>query len=154
MAIRNIRKMGDPILRKKSRVVEKIDDRIKQILDDMKNTMYDDNGVGLAAVQIGLLKRLITIDVGDGLVKLINPEIIEEDGEQVDVEGCLSVPDFNGTVKRPQHIKIKFTDEDGNEHIEDWYDLKARCACHEIDHLNGILFVDKYIDEVRYDEKN
>lgn len=156
MAIRNVRKMGDPILRKRSREVEKIDDRVLEILNDMAETMYDDNGIGIAAPQVGILKRLVTVDIRDedGLMKLINPEIIEEDGETIDVEGCLSVPNFNGTVKRPKHIKLKYTDENGKENIVDLYDLKARCVCHEIDHLNGVLFVDKYIEEVKFEEES
>lgn len=152
MAIRKIRKMGDPILRKRSREVENIDDRILDLLEDMAETMYDDQGVGLAAPQIGILKRLVTIDVGDGLIKLINPKIIESCGESIDVEGCLSVPDFNGTVKRAAEVKVEYLDIDGNKQIVEASDLFARCLQHEIDHLDGILFTDKYIEEVKYEQ--
>ena len=157
MAIRNIRIEGDPILRKISKPVPKITDRVKILLDDMGETMYAADGVGLAAPQVGILKRVIVVDPRDeetGLVKLINPEIIEADGEQVGVEGCLSIPEFNGTVKRPEHVKVKYLDEDGNEKIWDAHGFPAVVLSHEIDHLDGILFRDKYIDEVKYDVEN
>ena len=157
MAIRNIRIEGDPILRKISKPVPKITDRVKILLDDMGETMYAADGVGLAAPQVGILKRVIVVDPRDeetGLVKLINPEIIEADGEQVGVEGCLSIPAFNGTVKRPEHVKVKYLDEDGNEKIWDAHGFPAVVLSHEIDHLDGILFRDKYIDEVKYDVEN
>lgn len=145
MSLRNIRIVEDPVLRKKSRVVEKIDDRIKELLQDMADTMYKTNGVGLAAPQIGILKRLVTIDVGDehGLLKLINPEILEKEGEQVGPEGCLSIPDVQGFVKRPEVVKFKYTDIDGNEQIIKATGLLAVCICHETDHLDGILFTDR-----------
>ena len=157
MAIRNIRIEGDPILRKISKKVPQITDRIKILLDDMGETMYAADGVGLAAPQVGILKRVIVVDPRDeetGLVKLVNPEIIEADGEQIGVEGCLSIPDFNGTVKRPEHVKVKYLDEDGNEKIWDAHGFPAVILSHEIDHLDGILFRDKYIDEVKYDVEN
>lgn len=157
MAIRNIRIEGDPILRKISKPVPKITDRVKILLDDMGETMYAADGVGLAAPQVGILKRVIVVDPRDeetGLVKLINPEIIEADGEQVGVEGCLSIPEFNGTVKRPEHVKVKYLDEEGNERIWDAHGFPAVILSHEIDHLDGILFRDKYIDEVKYDVEN
>ena len=157
MAIRNIRIEGDPILRKISKKVPQITDRVKILLDDMGETMYAADGVGLAAPQVGILKRVIVVDPRDeetGLVKLVNPEIIEADGEQVGVEGCLSIPEFNGTVKRPEHVKVKYLDEDGNEKIWDAHGFPAVILSHEIDHLDGILFRDKYIDEVRYDVEN
>ncbi|MBF1036715.1 MAG: peptide deformylase [Parvimonas sp.] len=144
MALRNVRVDGDPVLRKKARVVEVIDDKIKDLLEDMVETMYDSDGVGLACPQIGILKRLVTIDVGDehGLLKMVNPEILEISGEQVGPEGCLSIPDVRGFVKRPEKVKFKYTDIDGNEQIIDSTGLLAVCICHEIDHLNGILFTD------------
>lgn len=154
MAIRNIRKEGDPLLRKKSKVVPDVTDRIKVLLDDMAETMYQADGVGLAAPQVGILKRVIVVDPHDettGLVKLVNPEIIEADGEQVGVEGCLSIPNFNATVKRPEHVKVKYIDEDGNEKIWDAHGFPAVILSHEIDHLDGILFRDKSIEEVKYD---
>lgn len=157
MAIRNIRIEGDPILRKISKPVPKITDRVKILLDDMGETMYAADGVGLAAPQVGILKRVIVVDPRDeetGLVKLVNPEIIEADGEQVGVEGCLSIPEFNGTVKRPEHVKVKYLDEEGNERIWDAHGFPAVILSHEIDHLDGILFRDKYIDEVKYDVEN
>lgn len=153
MAIRKIRQVGDPILRKKSKGVSQVTDRIKVLLDDMADTMYKADGVGLAAPQVGLLKRVIVVDVRDedGLIKLVNPEIIEKDGEQVGVEGCLSVPDFNANVKRPEHVVVKYLDEEGEEKQIEAHGLKAVALCHEIDHLDGILFVDKYEEEVKFD---
>ena len=154
MAIRNIRQEGDPLLRKKSKVVPEVTDRIKVLLDDMAETMYQADGVGLAAPQVGILKRVIVVDPHDettGLVKLVNPEVIEADGEQVGVEGCLSIPNFNATVKRPEHVKVKYIDEDGNEKIWDAHGFPAVILSHEIDHLDGILFRDKSIEEVKYD---
>lgn len=152
MALRKLRIDGDPILRKKSKEVRKIDEKILKLLDDMADTMYHEHGVGLSAPQVGNLKRVITVDVGDGLYKMINPEIIEEEGSSIDIEGCLSVPNFNGTVERPQKIKVKYLDVDGKEQIIEAENLFARCICHEVDHLNGILFKDKYIDEVSQEE--
>lgn len=150
MAIRNIRIDGDPILRKVSRQVPEVTDRIRILLEDMGETMYDAQGVGLAAPQVGILKRVIVVDPHDGetgLVKLVNPEIIEKDGEQISVEGCLSVPNFNASVKRPEHVKVKYLDENGEEKIWDAHGFPAVILSHEIDHLDGILFKDKYIEE-------
>lgn len=157
MAIRNIRIEGDPILRKVCREVPEITDRIKVLLDDMGETMYSADGVGLAAPQVGILKRIIVVDPHDeetGLVKLVNPEIVESDGEQIGVEGCLSIPNYNATVKRPEHVKVKYIDEDGNEKVWDAHGFPAVILSHEIDHLNGVLFRDKYIDEINYDVEN
>lgn len=148
MAIRQIRFDGDPILRKFSREVKDISDRIKILLDDMAETMYENDGVGLAAPQVGVLRQVVVIDIGDGLIKLINPEIIESEGENIDVEGCLSVPNRVGTVKRPDRVKVKYLNEFGEEKIIDGTGLLAKALCHEIDHLNGILFIDKIIEEV------
>ncbi len=148
MAIRQIRFDGDPILRKFSREVKDINDRIKILLDDMAETMYENDGVGLAAPQVGVLRQVVVIDIGDGLIKLINPEIIESEGENIDVEGCLSVPNRVGTVKRPDRVKVKYLNEFGEEKIIDGTGLLAKALCHEIDHLNGILFIDKIIEEV------
>ncbi|MDS1004237.1 MULTISPECIES: peptide deformylase [Clostridium] len=146
MAIRNIRKYGDDLLRKKSRKIEKIDDRILTLLEDMEETMYSADGVGLAAPQVGILKRVVVIDVGEGLIKLINPEIIETEGNETDVEGCLSVPGEQGEVERPYKVKIKALNEKGEEIVLEGEGLLARAFCHEIDHLDGILFVDKVIN--------
>ncbi|EPY2308842.1 MULTISPECIES: peptide deformylase [Clostridium] len=146
MAIRNIRKYGDELLRKKSRKIEKIDDRILTLLEDMAETMYSAEGVGLAAPQVGILKRVVVIDVGEGLIKLINPEIIETEGSQKDVEGCLSVPGEQGEVERPYKVKVKALNEKGEEIVLEGEELLARAFCHEIDHLDGVLFVDKVIN--------
>ncbi|WIF94582.1 peptide deformylase [Caminicella sporogenes] len=147
MAIRNIRKNDDPILRKVSKTVDKIDDKIKELIDDMAETMYNADGVGLAAPQVGILKRVIVIDIGGGLIELINPEILSEKGKQIDIEGCLSVPNVTGKVERPERVKVKGLDRNGEEVIIEAKGLLARAFCHEIDHLNGILFVDKLIEE-------
>ncbi|KAB3535234.1 peptide deformylase [Alkaliphilus pronyensis] len=147
MAIRIIRQDDDPVLRKKAKRVEKIDDRIHLLLDDMAETMYHADGVGLAAPQVGILKALIVIDIGDGLIELINPEVIEEDGEQCDNEGCLSLPGKSGKVIRPDRVKVKGLDRNSKEIIIEGSGLLARAICHEIDHLNGILFIDRVIDE-------
>jgi len=144
MALRNVRLNGDEILRKKSREVEKIDDRILTILDDMVDTMYDRDGVGLAAPQIGILKKLVVIDVDDeNLYKMINPRIIKSSGEAVDEEGCLSVPETRGNVVRPSNVTVEYTDVNGELKVLEGEDLLARCICHELDHLDGILFIDK-----------
>src|SRR5690606_34715376 len=115
MAIRQIRYAGDPILRKVSREVTEINDRIKTLLEDMVETMYEYDGVGLAAPQVGILRRVVVIDVGEGPIKMINPEIIEQEGESVDIEGCLSIPNRSGTVKRPEKVKVRYLDENGVE---------------------------------------
>ncbi|WP_315114968.1 peptide deformylase [uncultured Clostridium sp.] len=145
MALRSVRKYGEEVLRKKSRPVEKIDDRLQLLLDDMLETMYHNNGVGLAAPQVGILKRAVVIDIGEGPVFLINPEIIEEEGTCIDEEGCLSIPGEAGTVKRPYRVKVKALNRAGEEILVEGEDFMARALCHEIDHLNGILFVDKII---------
>ena len=143
MALRQIVQIGDPVLRKKSKVVEKIDAKIIQLLDDMADTMYHADGVGLAAPQVGILKRVVVIDIGDGLLELINPEIIETSGEQLDDEGCLSVAGEAGAVRRPYRVKVRACDRNGNLFEIEGEELLARAFCHEIDHLDGVLFVDK-----------
>ncbi|WP_411682998.1 peptide deformylase [Clostridium thailandense] len=145
MALRNIRKYGDEILRKKSRKVDEINDRILTLIADMEETMYDAQGVGLAAPQVGILKRIVVIDVGEGMLSLINPEIISQEGSQIDTEGCLSVPSEQGEVDRPNRVKVKAQNEKGEEIVIEGEGLLARALCHEIDHLDGILFVDKII---------
>lgn len=147
MAIREIREDGDEILRKKSRIVEEVNEKIKQILDDMVETMHKYNGVGLAAPQIGILKRLIVIDLYDnkGPIKLVNPEIIKEKGTQEVEEGCLSFPNLYGKIVRPAEVKVKALDENGKEIKITAKGLLAQALSHEIDHLEGILFVDKVI---------
>lgn len=140
MAIRNIVKVGDPVLSKKCRTVEKIDDRIIALLDDMIDTLYDSNGVGLAAPQVGVLKRIAVIDIGDGLIELINPKIVAEEGTQNDLEGCLSLPGKWGYVERPNKVTVRAMDRNGDEYEYEGEGLLARAFCHEIEHLDGILF--------------
>jgi len=142
MALRNIRTEEDPILRKKSRDIISINDKIKQLAEDMIETMHDANGVGLAAPQVGVLKKIVVVDIGEGPIVLINPEIIEQSGEQVGVEGCLSIPGRAGEVKRPNYVKVKALNLDGEEIIVEGREFLARAMCHEIDHLNGILYID------------
>lgn len=149
MAIRNIVKFGDDILTKKCREVEKIDGRIITLLDDMADTLYSSNGVGLAAPQVGVLKRIAVIDIGDGLIELINPEIVSSEGNQRGLEGCLSLPDKWGYVDRPAKVKVRALDRDGNLFETEGEELLARAFCHEIEHLDGILFsshVDEFVD--------
>ena len=143
MALRQIRLFGDEILRKKSREVEVVDEKIRQILDDMTETMYnEENGGGLAAPQIGILKRLVVIDMGQGLIKLVNPKIISKEGSQEVVEGCLSNPNVFGKLLRPKTVKVQALNEKGEEIILTGTGDLAKCFCHEIDHLEGILFTD------------
>lgn len=142
MSIRIIIKDTDPLLRKTSKPVEEIKPRIHKLLDDMADTMYDAEGVGLAAPQISILKRIVVIDIGEGLIELINPEIITKDGEQFGPEGCLSIPGIIGNVKRAESVKVKAIDRNGEEFIIEGTGLLARALQHEIDHLNGILFTD------------
>ncbi len=142
MAIRIIRKDDDPILRKQSRPVEEFNEKLHILLDDMAETMYDADGVGLAAPQIGILKRVVVIDAGEGLIELVNPEIIETEGLQDGPEGCLSLPGVSGDVERPMKVKVKAYDRNGQEVEIEGTELLARAFCHEVDHLNGILFTD------------
>lgn len=152
MAIRQLRYFGDPILRKRSKEVEEINDKIRILLDDMVETMHENEGVGLAAPQVGILRRAIVIDIGEGPIKLINPEIIYEEGEFIDAEGCLSIPKRAGTVKRPEKVKVKYLDENGEEKTIEGTGLLSKVLCHEIDHLDGILFIDKIIEEIDTEE--
>lgn len=147
MAIRNILKYGDPALRKISRTVLNFDERLAQTLDDMKDTMYEADGVGLAAPQIGVLRRYCIVDTGDGLVELINPVIIEKKGEQKEQEGCLSIPGNYQKTVRPMFVTVRAQDRHGNTFTVSAEGLKARAFCHEIDHLDGILFVDRLAGE-------
>lgn len=149
MALRQIRLFDDEILRKKSREVEVVDDRIRQILDDMADTMYNtENGAGLAGPQVGILKRLIVIDMGQGLIKLVNPKIIDEEGTQEVVEGCLSIPNKWGKVIRPSKVIVQAQNENGEEITLTGTGDMAKCLCHEIDHLEGILFTDLVIEYI------
>lgn len=152
MAIRQIVTSEDPILRKTSRRVEKFDEKLCTLLDDMKETLEKAEGAGLAAVQVGILRRVVLVDVGDGLLELINPEIIETNGEIEDTEGCLSVPGEWGLVKRPEYVKIKAQDRRGVWRRYEGTGLKARCFCHEIDHLDGIIYTDKVTKKLTPEE--
>lgn len=143
MALRNIRKIGDTVLRQKCRKVEKIDDRLLTLIDDMFDTMYDADGVGLAAPQVGILKRLFVIDIGEGPLVFINPEILETKGSQTGDEGCLSVPGRYEEVTRPNYVKARALNEKGQEFEIEGEELLARAILHEYDHLDGTLFVDK-----------
>lgn len=146
MALRNIRVNGDEILRKKCRVVDKITDRELTLIKDMKETMYEAQGVGIAAPQVGILKRIFIVDIGEGAITFINPEIIEKDGSQKDYEGCLSVPGESGEVERPYKVKVRAMNEEGKNFELEGEGLLARAICHENDHLDGILFIDKVVE--------
>lgn len=143
MAIRQVRIDGDSLLRKKSRKVENIDERILTLLDDMKDTMYQKEGVGLAAPQVGILKRVIVLDDGSGLIECINPEILVMEGNQDGWEGCLSIPAVKGKVKRPYKVIVRAQNREGKEVEYVAEGFLARIFCHEIDHLEGVLFKDK-----------
>ncbi len=146
MALRSIMKHpADGVLRKRARDVEGVSGRIQALLEDMAETMYRANGAGLAAPQVGILRRLVVIDIGTGLIKLINPIIVDAAGEQLESEGCLSIPGVFGKVKRPEKVVVKALDENGKPLVLKGNGLLARAFCHEIDHLDGILFIDKAI---------
>lgn len=152
MAIRNIREVGDSVLTKVSKEIKGIDRKLLVLIEDMLDTMYDACGVGLAAPQVGVLKRLVVIDIseeGEEPIILINPVILETDGEQTGDEGCLSVPGKIGTVTRPNYVKVKAFNEKMEEFTIEGTELLARALCHEIDHLDGLLYVDKTIGELR-----
>lgn len=154
MTVKAIVPFGDPILRKIARPVDTVNARALKILDDMAETLYDSEGrAGLAAPQIGILRRLIVMDCGEGLIELINPEIVEMDGEQVGPEACLSYPGYYGYVRRANKVKVKTLNRQGETVILEGEDYLARCMQHEIDHLNGILFVDHVRDGWLYHEE-
>ena len=153
MALRNIITDPDSRLRKISRPVKEITPHIVTLLDDMAETMKQAEGVGLAAPQVGVLRRVVVIDVGEGLIELINPEIISQSGEQKGPEACLSVEDRRGLVVRPSKVSVKALHREGNERIIEGEGLLARCLCHEIDHLDGILYIDKMEREMALDEE-
>lgn len=146
MALRQIVIEGDDILTKICRPVEKFDQKLATLLDDMKDTLYDADGVGLAAPQIGILRRVILIDVGDGPIELINPEFLEQTGEQNLQEGCLSCPGDWGVTSRPAYVKVRAQDRNGDFFELEATELLAVACCHEIDHLNGILFKERLVD--------
>ena len=146
MSVRNITEYKkDAVLRKKSNYVKKVNRNIIDLIRDMADTMYHANGVGLAAPQVGIAKRVITIDIGTGLISLINPEIVEQKGEQKDIEGCLSIPGIVGEVIRPNWVRVRGLNEKGEDVELEGTGLLARAFCHEIDHLDGILFIDKLV---------
>ncbi len=148
MGIRQIRELGDDILRKRCKPVTSMSLRTKILINDMLDTMYEANGVGLAAPQVGVLKRLVIVDVGEGPIIMLNPEIIHTEGEQTDHEGCLSVPGKMGTVTRPNIVTVRFQDPDMNWQEMTGTELLARAFCHELDHLDGIVYVDKVEGEL------
>ena len=153
MALRKIVTLEDPVLRKTSRKVEKFDKRLWDLLDDMKDTLYSANGAGLAAVQVGILRRVVVIDVGDGLMELVNPEITERsDEKQEEVEGCLSIPGRYGVTERPEWVKVKAQNREGKWVVYKGEGIKARCFCHELDHLDGVLYIDNALE--MYDEED
>ncbi|MDR1891462.1 MAG: peptide deformylase [Oscillospiraceae bacterium] len=157
MAIRNIIKDGDEILHKKSRPVEQFDEKLGQLLDDMRDTMKDAEGAGLAAVQVGILRRVCVIDVGDGVIELVNPQIVEISGEEEDLEGCLSFPGVWGLVTRPETVKVMAKNRHGNNIMVKGTGLKARALCHEIDHMNGVVFksfISRFLNEKEVERYN
>ena len=158
MGLRKILTDKEPSLHKVCRPVENFDRRLHRLLDDMVETMLDANGVGLAAPQVGILRRVVVVDTGEGILELVNPTILETDGEQVGPEGCLSVPGKYGLVKRPFYAKVRAQDRFGNWFEADGEELTARCFCHELDHLDGILYtqvMDRFLteEELVFDEE-
>ncbi len=156
MALRTIRIMGDEVLTKKCREIDKMTPRIRELINDMLETMYEANGVGLAAPQVGILKRVVVIDVGDGPIVMVNPVILETSGEQTGDEGCLSLPGKAGEVTRPNYVKVRAYDENMKEYEMEGTELLARAFCHEIDHLDGHMYVEKVngeVHEVIYEEE-
>ncbi len=152
MAIRGIVKEGDEALTKKCREVTEFNERLSVLIDDMFDTMYEANGVGLAAPQVGILRRIVVIDVGEGPIELVNPVIIASSGKQKAVEGCLSCPGIYGYTKRPMHVKVRAQDRKGVFHEYEGEDLLARAFCHEIDHLDGILFRSHVVEYVNVED--
>ena len=157
MGLRKILTDKDPALHKVCKPVESFDRKLHKLLDDMRETLIDSNGVGLAAPQVGILRRVVLVDTGEEILELINPEMLETDGEQVGPEGCLSVPGKYGLVKRPYWAKVRAQDRDGNWYEAEGEELIARCFCHELDHLDGIVYtevMDRYLteEELEYDE--
>ncbi len=156
MALRQIRMVGDPVLTKTCREITEITPKITQLIDDMFETMYEANGVGLAGPQVGILKRIVTIDTGEGPLVMINPKIIEKSGSQTGEEGCLSLPGKAGIVTRPSHVKARAFDEEMQEYEIEADDLLARAICHELDHLDGHIYtelVEGELHDVQYTEE-
>lgn len=157
MAIRNIRELGDEVLYKTSKEVKEMTPRTKELIADMKETLYEADGVGLAAPQVGVLKRIVVIDIGDGPIVLINPRIVEQSGEQSAYEGCLSVPGKHGMVTRPNYVKAAYLDEKMHPQEIEGTELMARAICHEVDHLQGKLYVELVegeLQDVVYDDED
>ncbi len=153
MALRKVVTKEDPVLRRTSRKVEKFDKRLWDLLDDMKQTMYAADGAGLAAVQVGVLRRVVVMDCGDGFLELVNPEITDRSEEiQEEAEGCLSIPGEYGITRRPKWVTVKAQNREGKWVLYKGEDLKARCFCHELDHLDGILYTDNVIKMVEVDD--
>ena len=156
MAIRNIRTMGDDILTKHCKEVKEMTPKYKQLVDDMLETMYEANGVGLAAPQVGILRRIAVIDIGDGPVILVNPRLLESEGENVADEGCLSLPGKAAEVPRPDYVKVLAFDENMQERVIEGEELLARALCHEIEHLDGHMYVEKAVGplhDVEFEEE-
>ena len=158
MGLRRILTDREPALHKVCRPVEKFDKRLHKLLDDMRETLIDSNGVGLAAPQVGILRRVVLVDVGDEILELVNPSLVETDGEQEGPEGCLSVPGKYGLVKRPYWAKVRAQDRDGNWYEAEGEEIIARCFCHELDHLDGIVYtevMERWLseDELIYDDE-
>jgi peptide deformylase len=157
MALRTIRIQGDPVLEKTCKEVKEVTPRILELIEDMLETMYEANGVGLAAPQVGILKRVVVIDIGDGPLVMINPTILETDGEQTGDEGCLSLPGKAGTVTRPNYVKARAYDEDMHPFEVEATELLARAICHELDHLDGHMYTEKVegaLHDVNYEEES
>ena len=157
MGLRKILTDKEPALHKVCRPVEKFDWRLHKLLDDMRETLLDSGGVGLAAPQVGILRRVVLVDTGEEILELVNPEMVETDGEQIGPEGCLSVPGKYGLVKRPYYAKVRAQDREGNWYEAEGEELIARCFCHELDHLDGIVYtevMDRFLteEELEYDE--
>ena len=156
MGIRKIMTVKEPCLHKVCRPVEKFDKKLHKLLDDMKETLVDANGVGLAAPQVGILRRVVIVDTGEEMLELVNPELVETSGEQEGAEGCLSVPGKYGLVKRPNHAKVRAQDRDGNWFEAEGEELIARCFCHELDHLDGIVYteiMERYLTDEELNEE-
>lgn len=157
MATRTIRIQGDSVLEKKCREITEITPKIEELIEDMLETMYEANGVGLAAPQVGVLKRVVVIDIGDGPIVMINPVILETSGEQTGSEGCLSLPGKAGIVTRPNYVKARFYDENMDEYEIEGEELLARAICHELDHLDGHMYTEKVegpLQDVTYEEED
>ena len=156
MGIRKIMTVKEPCLHKVCRPVEKFDKKLHKLLDDMKDTLVDANGVGLAAPQVGILRRVVIVDTGEEMLELVNPELLETSGEQEGAEGCLSVPGKYGLVKRPNYAKVRAQDRDGNWFEAEGEELIARCFCHELDHLDGIVYteiMERYLTDEELNEE-